>query len=275
MRIVKILAVLALGIAVLALSFNYFVRAATVTAISGYLILLDQKVSQDDYMYLGEKTFSTIVYLPTNNAEGIVTYCSFTFPDGIDEKADITKDGIVDYADLYLVSKSYGCEKNQACWNQTFNIEKCYFTYSGKKFQDPSGDCYINETDLNLVNKNYGKTTNPSSPNCDLDEVCKSDVNKDGIIDISDIALLGFNFKKYANEFENYRNIKKGDTDLNKDGIVDISDISIVARNFGSMANHQNCSTTNLENLGNNKYRIKVNGRGLYYVGVSYKIVPV
>jgi len=275
MRVLKILGILVLGIAIFALALNYFVRATSVTAISGYLILLDQKVSQNDYLFLGEKEFSTIIYLPSSNAEGIVTYCSFVFPEGVDEKADITKDGIIDYADIYLVAKSFGCEKTDPCWNETFRLEKCYFVYSGRKFQDPSGDCYINETDLNMVSKNFGKETNPGAYNCDMDEVCKSDINKDGIVDIMDLAILANNYGKYASEFVNYANIKKGDTDMNNDGYIGVDDVYLVAKNFGQAANQQKCSTAPLENLGNNKYRVRVNGRGLYYVGVSYRVLVI
>ena len=235
MGIKTLLAILALGIAIAALAINYLVRANPgITAVSGYLILMDQKVSQNDYQVLGMKDFSTIIYLPSSNAEGIVTSCSFVFPEGVNESADITKDGRIDYADLYLVAQAYGCTDTQPCWNEAFTMEQCYFTYSGRRFQDPSRDCYINDTDLNLVKEHYGETTNPSSASCDLDEACRADVNKDGKIDIMDVA--------------------------------------IVAINYGYAATEQKCTTSDLENLGGNRYRVRARGRGLYYVGVSYRI---
>jgi len=273
MRLVKILSILALGIAILAFALNYFVKAANVATISGYLILLDQKVSQDDYLFLGEREFSTIIYLPSSNGEGIVTYCIFTFPQGVNEKADILKDGVIDYADLYIATQSYGCQKDKPCWDESFRVEKCYFIYSGRKFEDPSRDCYINETDLNMVKKNFGKTTNPRDPNCDLDEVCRSDINRDGIVDIFDVAILAARFNQYANEFVNFGYIKKKDADINGDGIVDMLDVATIGINFGKSANQQKCMTTSLENLGNNKYRVSVKGRGIHYVGVSYKVL--
>jgi len=271
MRIVKILAVLALGITILTLALNYFVSAATVTAVSGYLILLDQKVSENDYLYLGEKEFSTIIYLPSTNAEGIVTYCVFTFPEGVNENADITRDGKIDYADVYLLTQAYGCKKDQPCWNESFKFEQCYFTYSGRRFQDPSRDCYINETDTKIVSKHYGKKTEPYSASCEMDESCRADVNKDGKVDIFDVVLLGANFNRYANEFVNYAQIKKSNCDLNKDGEVDIFDVVILSINFGQVANEQKCYTQSLTNLGDYKYKVSVKGKGLHYVGVSYK----
>lgn len=276
MRIVKILAVLVLGIAILASALNYyFAKAASITAVSGYLILLDQKISESDYLYLGEKELSTIIYLPSTNADGMITYCVFTFPEGVDEKADITKDGRIDYADAYLLSQAYGCQKHQACWNESFKLEQCYFVYSGRRFQDPSRDCYINETDLNIVKKYYGKTTEPYSANCELDEACMADVNKDGVINLFDVVILAANFNKYANEFVNYAYIKKSACDLNNDGNINLFDAVILGRNFGQMANEQKCYTKSLTNLGNYKYQVSVKGKGLHYVGVSYRILMV
>lgn len=53
------------------------------------------------------------------------------------------------------------------------------------------------------------------------------DVNKDGVVDVFDFVIIGFDFGK---------TVPPGDptADLNSDGFIDILDLAIVAADFGS-----------------------------------------
>ncbi|MFQ6040157.1 MAG: dockerin type I domain-containing protein [Candidatus Poribacteria bacterium] len=53
------------------------------------------------------------------------------------------------------------------------------------------------------------------------------DVNEDGVVDISDLVLVGIHFG------ENYNGIKAPSWDVNEDGVVDISDLALVSIHFG------------------------------------------
>lgn len=252
--------------------FGYSVKAAAGQYVSGYMVLMDQKVSTSEYSVLGVKNFESIIYLPGESGEGIVTSCSFTFPSGVNEKADVTKDGRVDAVDIYLMSESFGCLSTNSCWNEAFNLEECYFTYADRQFKDPNEDCKIDQTDINLVSACYGKTTNPYGK---TSECYKEDVNKDGKVDGKDVAIVSKNLGNYADTFKDYRTIYKRDLDLSDDGKIDGRDTSIVAKEYGQTATEQTCKTTPLEYVIGNQWRVRVSGRGLNYIGVSYRIIPV
>ena len=46
------------------------------------------------------------------------------------------------------------------------------------------------------------------------------DVNQDGIIDITDLALVSFHVGKSVEEYPNY--------DVNRDGLIDIEDVNLI-----------------------------------------------
>ena len=262
----------------------YLVRGATTAkVVSGYIVLMDQKVLTSEFSQLGVKNFESIIYLPSGDGEGSVTSCSFTFPTSADEIADVTKDGKVDAADVYLASLSYGCRKEDpnGCWEQTFNIQECYFVYSDLQFKDPNRDCKIDINDVNSASKCYGQITSPFSTTCEDTECCRADISKDGKVDVIDVALLASKLDSYANVYKNYASLKKKDLDITgptpgvPDGRVDVRDVAIVAKNYGQTASEQKCRTNPLENIGENKWKVSVSGRGLHYIGVSYRILAI
>jgi hypothetical protein len=256
--------------------FGYLARAVTPQTISGYMVLMDQKVSSSEYSVLGVKNFESIIYLPSGEAEGTVTSCSFTFPLGVNEKADITKDGRIDAVDVYLLSKAWFCaQSNTTCWEEPFNVEECYFTYSDRQFKDPTRDCKIDQDDVDLIRKCWWNITNPLDPSCDKVECCRADVNKDGKVDVLDLGIIGINLNTYAGIYKDYRNIKKKDADLNGDGRIDGGDLGLIGKDYGQTATEQTCKTEPLEFVSGNRWRVRASGRGLFYVGVSFIAVPV
>ena len=248
-------------------AFGYLVKAATYKYVSGYMILFDQTALLENKEM---NTYSNSLFLPSDNCEASAVGCSYVFSSDIDPKLDINKDGRIDYIDIKLVSSAFGCTEKlytgapNPCWEEKVTVQECYFSYTGGFFKDPSGDCYINKTDIDMVASKFGKSAAYGSSDY------SSDVNKDGIIDVMDIAIISGHYDKYADYFRSYV-IKKKDADLNKDGIVDIVDISLVARDFGQVASIQGCVQTPITSMGGNKWKVSVSGIGLYHVGVSYR----
>jgi hypothetical protein len=259
------------SVIVVIIVFSYLTKAATITnTVSGYLILMDQRVSSSDYGVLGIKNFESVVYLPSGNGKGTVTSCSFNFPSGIDGTADITKDGRIDAADVYISIMSFLCNKDNTCWEKPFMIEECYFTYSDHQFKDPTRDCKIDMSDINLAINCFQNKTSPFSTSCETNECCRADVNNDGIVDVADISIIATNNNTYASVYKNYGFVKRKNIDINNDGIVDVADISIIAENYGYAATEQTCKNDPLEHVSGNEWRVRTSGRGLYYIGVSY-----
>ena len=103
----KILIIAIVGILLVSV-FSYMVKGQTTGSAVGYLILMDQKVSTSDYDALKNKSFNSIVYLPSSNCQGYTTACAFVFPEGVNSKADINSDGIVDIFDIVVVALRFG-----------------------------------------------------------------------------------------------------------------------------------------------------------------------
>lgn len=261
----KQITIILVSVAVISLFLVYFAKAVTYKYVSGYMVLLDQAALLENKEM---NTYSNSLFLPSDNCEGFAVGCSYIFSSDIDSTLDINKDGKIDYVDLKLVSGAFGCSEKlytgapNPCWEEKVTVQECYFSYTGGFFKEPSGDCYINKTDIDMIAKYYGAANVPSSNS--------SDINKDGIIDMMDIAIVARSDGKYADYFRSYV-IKKKDADLNKDGMVDMTDISRVARDFGQVANIQGCVQTPITSIGGNKWKVSVSGIGLYHVGVSYK----
>ena len=264
---------LAIAILSLLMNFSYIATGQVKNKIiSGYIILMDQK-PVPVFGKEGEKIFTTTIYLPSANVQGSVTNCSFVFPPGVDKNADLNEDGRIDYVDLKLMVEAYGCSESKECWDQSLKVIDCYFHHSNIRFKDPTLDCYINRSDMDIIKKYYGQTnSDPFSADCEMDEKCRADVNKDGVIDIFDLTMVASLNGEYAQEFSNTE-ITYKDADIDGNGIVDIFDIVRVASSFGMEADQQKCDMVPLEHISGNLYRVNVKGRGLFHVGVSYLAV--
>jgi hypothetical protein len=279
------------SVAIVFSAFAYLTKAVQGQTVSGYLVLMDQKVSSTDYSAMGVRNFDVVVYLPSDTSEATVSSCSFTFPDvksstdailmssSTVEKADVTNDGKIDNVDLYLSSLAFGCASGNSCWSDSYNLYNCYFTYTGGYFEDPTGDCRIDGNDTAYYSPPmncFGQVTNPSSNACETTPCCRADVNRDGKVDGMDVAILARYYGTYADVYRNYINLKKKDMDINgdtvgvPDGKVDGKDIAFIARNYGAAATEQTCKSIPLEYISGNAWRVKTSGRGLYYVGVAW-----
>jgi Ca2+-binding EF-hand superfamily protein len=241
----------------------------TAGEVSGYLILIDQKITYEDYAFLRDKKFYTIIYLPSENCEGVVNYCSYAYKEGVNSQADINNDGKIDITDLQVAAKAFGCDSGNKCWSEP--IEECFFEIKGRKFKDPTRDCKMDQSDLDLVSKYFGNTTNPLDANCENDEKCRADMNKDGKIDLLDLVIVASKFNStYADSFERVVE-HKSRADMNNDSKIDISDLVIVAGSFGEEAIEQKCISSPIDQISGKKYAVSASGKGLYYAGVSYR----
>lgn len=249
--------------------YGFLAKATTVTTVSGYLVLMDQQLPTDT-CWLEDKFFDSIIYLPSDTAEGQVTSCSFNFPTGIKERADITKDGRIDATDIYLFAEAYGCEQGQDCWNKTFNHEDCYFVNGCRLFKDPNRDCKIDDSDLKIVSDCWGNSTDPISSACENDKCCKADINKDGKVNLMDYSLLAYNYNKTASIYQNYRGLSYKDADINGDGKINLQDYFTAALNYGYIADRWTCTNSPLKHLSGNQYEVTASGWNLGFVGVAY-----
>lgn len=266
----QILAILSVAFVVLAAFYAYSVKGViTQGEVSGYLSLIDQKITLDDYAALREKTFYTIIYLPNENCEGIVNYCSYEFKAGVDSRADLNNDGKIDGTDAQILAESFYCSSGQKCWDQP--IERCYFSFSGRKFRDPTYDCVVNQSDTAIITNTFG--TKDISSSCDVSvppsDACKADINKDSIVDLMDAVILSINYGKYADSFVRLIE-RKSQADINKDGTVELMDAIKISNNYGQEAIEQKCTSAPLTHISDKKYGVSATGRGLYYAGVSY-----
>lgn len=266
-----ILITLAIVGIVLASVYTYSTKAVvTPGEVTGYIVTMDQKTAEGDYQPFTDKSFSTTIYLPRDNCEGVVNYCSWAYRDGVDTRADLNKDGVIDDTDIYIWSRAFGCTGD--CLNQP--IEDCFFLISGRKFKDPSDDCYMNQTDLNIWSSSFGQTYT-SILNFTSSNAGKADVNKDYKVDMRDVAIIQSVWGEYANYFERY--VEKasqidltGTTTNVPDGRIDMRDVGIITANYGEKAVGGNCETTPLVHLTGKEYSASASGIGLYYVGISY-----
>ena len=246
---------------------GYFGRAAR--TVTGNIIFKDIAFTKENYKYLGTETFSYEPTLLSADCSGNFTYCSYVYKAGIDSRADINKDGKIDAGDLYVVAKAFDCKSGQTCWSQP--IEECFFTSSGRKFKDPTRDCKMDISDLNLIASVSATPTNPYrfSPSCNIYDVCKADINQDGIVDIYDISFAATNNGKSADLYERLAE-KKSEADLNKDGIVDILDIALISTSFNNDAIERKCFQSQIVHKSGRTYAINIEGVGIAWVGASF-----
>jgi len=254
---------------IMASVLGYTVKAAnrTVTVAMNFKDIL---ITKDQYQKLGAETFSTDFLLPSENCDNpeytFVNYCSYVYKQGIDGRADINKDGKIDSNDLLVMKKAFDCNKNQTCWSRP--VEDCFFTISGRKFKDPTRDCKITIDDLNLIQNNFGKNdTNALSGACENDDICKSDVDQDGDVDIYDVTILSPRIGQTADSFE--RLVERASyLDLNGNNVIDLFDIMPIAINYGADAIEQRCSKTSVTHVSGRLYRLNIAGVGISSVMV-------
>ena len=111
--------------------------------------------------------------------------------------------------------------------------------------------------------------------------VYKSGLNHSGVLLLrmedarahEKVLAIELILNEYADEYVNYGQIQQGDTDVSGNGEVDIQDIVNIALNLGYTASEQKCSSSALQHVSGNTYRVTASGRGLYYVGVAYKVL--
>jgi len=266
---------LIVAIAILSI-YTISVKGALTPGEGGSIVLMDREISSDDPAAHQDKSFTTYIYLPSDNCEASVTYCSYAYEEGVDTRADVNHDGKIDLTDLLVTVRTFGCTPNKDCWSEP--IEDCYFIAGGRKFKDPTTvknypnvDCFINMSDVSIWSNGFGKK---ASVYCELSnpitDECASDVNKDGKVDMYDIAIILSKNNQYADRFERY--VEKGSqADVNKDNKIDMSDIGIVANAFGKNAYEQTCQTKTLTHVGGQKYAVDISGLGLYYAVVNYR----
>ncbi len=251
--------------------YAYSVKSATPSTISGVMVLKDQKLTFADYEFLRDETFSNEIYLPSDGCEGVVNYCHYVYKPGVNASADINQDGKIDATDGFILMESFGCKSGDTltnCWNQPVDV--CFFVIGGRKFKDPTRDCKFNQSDINLMTPSFGlKNSYMNNPGCESDDICKSDINQDGVVNIIDAVIAGIEFNKSADTFERLVDTKSK-ADINKDGQINIFDAVLYGVNYGKEAIEQKCSSIPLAHIGGRKYSVSATGRGLYYTGVSY-----
>ena len=224
-----------------------------------------------------KSTFSTKVILSSDDCRIVSTVLSYGFPSGVDEKADVTNDGKVDWIDIYLAVKSFGMGSASSGWNTPFNEDRCFFVVGNSRFLNPIDDnttgYKINQTSIDLVASQFGKS-DPyvTSYDCLNQNLCKADVNRDGRVDGRDIALVAKRlYDPYPDFCFSLSDFKPSDLDIGGDGKVDGRDIALIARNYGQKADQLKSSEATIEDIGNATYKVTATGYNIYHVDISYE----
>jgi hypothetical protein len=248
-------------------AFVFTARAAS--TLTGIMVFRDIPLTQDQYKSLGTETFSATFLLPSGSCIGFVNYCDFEYQTTDIKNADIYRDGKIDNYDIYAMVAAYDCKLGDACWNQP--VEQCYFVMNGRPFKDPTRDCKINQSDINLITSKYGLTHNKAlTADCENDEVCKADMNQDGVVDIYDVSLAGSLVGKTADTYLRLLQ-SKAEADINGDGKVDIFDVAAVTINYGKNAIIKRCPTKDMIHDSGRKYSISLQGIGTSWIQVAYE----
>lgn len=267
----KQIAIILVSALVLVSVYAYLVKGMIViNYITGEFVLRDYRYMREEFSDINDETFSDIINLPTDNCVGTVNYCTIVYKSGINAAADVNGDGKIDGTDATILSKAFGCSSGQACWTRP--IDQCYFTLSGRKFKDPTRDCKWDLNDSKLISDNFNKNhALMGNPNCESSDICKADVNQDGVVDIIDAIISGNLFGKNADTFDRLAN-SQSQADLNGDGTVDILDAIIMGNNYGKSAIEQKCiGTTQLMHISGNQYGVNLpKMKASYHISVSY-----
>jgi hypothetical protein len=249
--------------------YAYSVRSSIVGVATGDIILRDQSYMRQEFVNINNEAFSNIINLPAGNCTGTVNYCAVVYKSGVNAKADMNGDGIIDVTDAEILDKAFGCQIGQTCWNQP--IEQCYFTLSGRKFKDPTRDCKFDSNDTALITDNMGNTdTLAGKSGCDDNDACKADINQDGVVNILDSIIASDLMGKNADTFVRLAN-SMSQADINGDGKVDMSDAILLGNNYNQNAIEQRCFNTPLTYISGNQYGVNIpTMKAPYYISVTY-----
>lgn len=266
----KTIIIISVSALVLVSFYAYSVRSSISYAVTGDIILRDQRYLGQEFGDINYETFSNVINLPSSSCTGTVNYCAVVYKDSsASTKADINGDGKVDSTDGEILSKAYGCKSGQTCWTQP--IEECYFTISGRQFGDPTRDCKFDSSDQALITANMGKThTNMGKQACGSDPICEADINQDGTVDIMDAIIASNLMNKNADTFVRIAN-SKSQADINGNGEVDILDAITMSNSYGRAAVEQTCFNTPLVHTSGNQYGVNIPTiKSPYYISVTY-----
>jgi len=268
----KTIMIISVSALVLVSFYAYSVRSSINYAVTGDIVLRDQRYMRQEFGDINDETFSNVINLPASNCSGTVNYCAVVYKSGITASADINKDGKIDGTDAEILTKAYDCKSGQTCWNQP--IDQCYFTIGGRKFKDPTRDCKFDSSDQALISNVsvWGKTNTLIGKNgCDDDNVCKADINQDGTVNIIDAIITSNLLGKNADTFDRLVNTQS-QADLNGDGSVDMLDAITFSNNYGKSAIEQKCfSNTLLVHISGNQYGVNIpTMKAPYHISVTY-----
>ena len=252
---------------ILVSAFIYKVKAIPV--ITGIMIDRDVVVYQDDYERFVNEHLTYPYYLPGTSCTGYTEYDSFVYKSDVNPKADINGDGKIDEIDAAVLSKAYGCNSTMPCWNQP--VEACWFGVAGRKFKDPTRDCKMDQDDENLITQHYGERHNlMGSPSCENSDVCKADINQDGVVDVIDAVIVSNKFNKPVDFFERIAPALSS-ADLNGNGVVDILDAIILSNYYGKTAIESKLIKVPLTHVSGYEYSVTIDGKGISRIRTVYK----
>lgn len=150
------------------------------------------------------------------------------------DMGDITGNGIINQADLDILSVHYNSE------GSTSNTQ---FAAS-----DINNDGVVNFDDLLTLSQNFGKRlcTIPTLDVCDV--TLSADINKDGYVNQDDLDLLTVD----------YNTETAGPTDIaGNDNVVDFSDLLLLAQQYGQYKCDENPTNNNNNGGGSSKKKSK------------------
>ena len=250
-------------------AFVFTARAAS--TLTGIMVFRDIPLTQDQYKSLGTETFSATFLLPGDGCTGFVNYCDFEYQTADMQSADIYRDGKIDDNDIYAMVAAYGCRPGlvPACWDQP--VEQCYFVVNGRSFKDPTRDCKMDQSDINLITSKYAQTHNKAlTADCENDDVCKADMNQDGVVNIYDSSLAGSLVGKPAESYPRLLQ-RKAEAEINGDSKVDLYDAVIVTTNYGKNAIIKRCPKKDITHVSGREYSISLQGIGTSWIQVAYQ----
>lgn len=258
---------------VLISAFVYKVNAAK--NITGIMIFRDVTIGLQGYENMGFENWNSEFYLPARTCHGFVNYCSYVYTTTNMEKSDLNKDGKVDYNDVNAAVRSFNCNSTNGCWN--LPVEECYFVIDGRGFKDPTRDCQMNNDDINLITANMYKTHNLMlSPGCESDDICKSDINQDGKVDMRDMSIAIGKNGKTADSYKRLINRQSqaditGPTAGVPDSTINMRDIAFIIQSYGQTAIETRCSKVDISQVSDTLYRAIINGIGIDRIQLSYE----
>jgi len=281
----KQIAIILVSVAVILSVVGYIVKGMPLridggsNEFTGYRTLYDQpppvfSVASTDNIY---KTFTTTIFIKGIGCIIKSTVLSYGFPEGVDEKLDVTKDGKIDWIEIYMAEKSFGKGSASPDWNTPFNEDRCFFVVGDTRFESPIDNANIGYKitmdDVNFTAKQFGNS-NPYvyHVDCSSYDVCRADVNKDGKVDGRDIALVAK--RLYPDPYPDFcmslSDFKPSDFDLNGDGKVDGRDLASVSKAIDQKANQVKTSEATIQQIDNSTYKVTATGYDIYHVDITW-----